>query len=111
MQLLSSAIQELSERAARNKSGSAGFFCLSAAPLTPGEQVPEIPDLLRRINALLTAGDDVLLFRQRALYNMTRLVNRYTQAPMRFVAGLSLIIQALEDIYGNLEGRLLEVST
>ena len=39
---------------------------------------------------------------------MTALVNRYTQAPVRFVAGLSLIIRAFEDIYGNLEGRLLE---
>jgi hypothetical protein len=35
-------------------------------------------------------------------------VNRYTQAPVRFVAGLSLMIRAFEDIYGNLEGRLLE---
>jgi hypothetical protein len=39
---------------------------------------------------------------------MTALVHRYTQAPVRFVAGLSLIIRAFEDIYGNLEGRLLE---
>ncbi len=39
---------------------------------------------------------------------MKALVNRYTQAPVRFVVGLSLIIQAFEDIYGNLEGRLLE---
>ena len=27
---------------------------------------------------------------------------------MRFVAGISLLIRAFEDIYGNLEGRLLE---
>jgi hypothetical protein len=27
---------------------------------------------------------------------------------MRFVVGLSLLIRAFEDIYGNLEGRLLE---
>ena len=27
---------------------------------------------------------------------------------MRFVAGLSLLIRAFEDVYGNLEGRLLE---
>jgi len=39
---------------------------------------------------------------------MTTLVHRYTQAHVRFVAGLSLIIRAFEDVYGNLEGRLLE---
>ncbi|MFZ0883382.1 MAG: hypothetical protein WAN14_08290 [Candidatus Acidiferrales bacterium] len=27
---------------------------------------------------------------------------------MHFVAGLSLIIRTLQDVYGNLEGRLLE---
>ncbi|HWZ50576.1 MAG TPA: hypothetical protein VNW54_03850, partial [Granulicella sp.] len=29
-------------------------------------------------------------------------------APVRFVAGLSLVIRTFEDVYGNLEGRLLE---
>jgi len=86
----------------------AGFFCLTVAPFTPDEPAPEIPDLLRRIDALLAAGGDVLLFRKRELYHMTGLVNRHTQAPVRFVAGLSLVIRAFEDIYGDLEGRLLE---
>ena len=39
---------------------------------------------------------------------MTALVNRQTKAPVRFVVGLSLTIQASEDAYGNLEGRRLE---
>ena len=39
---------------------------------------------------------------------MTALVNRHTQAPVRFVGGLSMVIRAFEDIYGNLEGKLLE---
>ena len=64
--------------------------------------------MIRRIAGLLASGGDVLLFRQRELYNMTALVNRYTKAPVRFVVGLSLIIRAFEDLYGNLEGRLLE---
>jgi hypothetical protein len=64
--------------------------------------------LLRRINALLAAGGDVILFRQSELYNMKTLVSRYTQAPVRFAVGVSLMIQAFEGIYGNLEGRLLE---
>ena len=36
---------------------------------------------------------------------MTALVNRHTQAPVRFVGGLSLLIRAFEDVYGNLEGQ------
>ncbi len=108
MRLLASAVQELQKELGETKMAPAGFFCLTAAPLTPDELVPEIPDLLRRIDALLAAGGDVMLFRQGELYHMTSLVNRYTQAPVRFVAGLSLIIRAFEGIYGNLEGRLLE---
>ena len=108
MRLLGSAIQELQKELGETKAAPAGFFCLTAAPLKPDEPVPEVPDLLRRIDALLSAGGDVLLFRQGQLYHMTTLVNRYTQSPVRFVAGLSLIIEAFEDVYGNLEGRLLE---
>jgi hypothetical protein len=108
MRLLASGIEELRKELGETKAAPAGFFCLTAAPLTPDQPVPEIPDLLRRIDALLAAGGDVLLFRQGELYHMTTLVHRYTQAPVRFVAGLSLTIRAFEDIYGNLEGRLLE---
>jgi hypothetical protein len=108
LRLLASAIQELQGDLGETKSAPAGFFCLNVAPFTPDEAAPEIPDLLRRIDALLAAGGDVLLFRQPELYHMTALVNRHTQAPVRFVAGLSLVIRAFEEVYGNLEGRLLE---
>jgi hypothetical protein len=106
--LLASAIQELRKELGETNSVTAGFFCLTVAPFTPNEPAPEIPDLLRRIDALLASGGDVLLFRQVELYHMTALVNRHTKAPVRFVAGLSLMIRASEDVYGNLEGRRLE---
>ncbi len=108
LRLLTSAMQELQGDLGETKATPVSFFCLSLAPFTPEEPAPEIPDLLRRIDALLAAGGDVLLFRKPELYSMTALVNRHTQAPVRFVAGLSLVIRAFEDIYGNLEGRLLE---
>ncbi len=106
--LLTSAIQELRNELGEAHSVPAGFFCLTAAPSAPNEPPPDIPGLLRRINALLASGGDVLLFRQRELYHMTALVNRYTTAPVRFVVGLSLIIRAFEDPYANLEGNRLE---
>jgi hypothetical protein len=108
MRLLASAVQELQKELGETEAVPAGFFCLTAAPVTRDEPVPEAPGLLRRIDALLAAGGDVLLFRQSELYQMKTLVSRYTQAPVRFVVGLSLMIQAFQDIYGNLEGRLLE---
>jgi hypothetical protein len=108
LRLLTSAIQELQGDLAEAKAAPAGFFCLTVSSFTPDEPAPEIPDLLRRIDALLAAGGDVLLFRKPELYHMTALVNRHTQAPVRFAGGLSLIIRAFEDIYGNLDGKLLE---
>jgi hypothetical protein len=108
MRLLASAVQELQKELGGTEVAPAVFFCLTAAPLTRDEPVPEVPDLLRRIDALLAAGGDVLLFRQSELYQMKTLVSRYSQSPVRFVVGLSLMIHAFEGIYGNLEGRLLE---
>jgi len=107
-QMLAAGIQELGKELGETISAPMGIFCLSAAPLKSEEPAPEIPDLLSRIDALLARGADVLLFRERELYTMTALVNRYTQAPLRFVAGLSLVIRAFEDPYGHLEGRFLE---
>lgn len=107
-QMLAAAVQELRKELSETSSALTGIFCLTAAPLGPEESAPEIPDLLRRIDALRAHGGNVLLFRQRELYAMTTLVNRYTKAPVRIVAGLSLLIRAFGDPYFNLEGRRLE---
>ena len=107
-QMLAAALQELRKELGETSSAPIGIFCLTAAPLSPEESAPEIPDLLRRIDALLAHGGNVLLFRERELYAMTALVNRYTTAPVRFVAGLSLVIRAFSDTYFNLGGRRLE---
>lgn len=104
-QVLAAGIQELRKELGEAATAPIGIFCLTAASLAPGAPTPEIPDLLRRIDALLASGGDVLLFRERELYAMTSLVNRYTRAPVRFVVGLSLMMRALGDPYGNLEGR------
>ncbi|HEX8879352.1 MAG TPA: hypothetical protein VF749_04945 [Candidatus Acidoferrum sp.] len=107
-QMLAAALQELRKELEEASAAPIGIFCLTAAPLGPEESAPEIPDLLRRIDALLAHGGNVLLFRERELYGMTDLVNRYTKAPVRFVAGLSLLIRAFADPYFNLKGRRLE---
>jgi hypothetical protein len=107
-QMLAAGVQELRKELGEDGSAPIGIFSLSAASLKPEEPGPEISDLLGRIDALLARGAEVLLFRERELYAMTAFVNRYTKAPLRFVAGLSLLIRTFEDAYGNLEGRRLE---
>jgi hypothetical protein len=107
-QLLDAGVQELRQELGEPSSVPIGIFSLSAAPLRPEAPAPEIPDLLGRIDALVARGGNVLLFRERELYAMTALVNRYTKAPVRFVVGLSLLIRAFDDPYFHLEGRRLE---
>jgi hypothetical protein len=107
-QMLAAGVQELRQELAETNSEPIGIFSLSAASLSPQAPAPEIPDLLRRVGALLAQGGNVLLFRKRELYTMTAFVNRYTNAPVCFVAGLSLLIRALNDPYFKLKGRRLE---
>jgi len=107
-QILAAGLQELGKELGETTSWPIGIFCLSAAALRPEESAPEISDLLHRIDALCAQGGNVLLFRERELYAMTCLVNRYTKAPVRFVVGLSLLIRAIHDPYFKLEGRRLE---
>jgi hypothetical protein len=107
-QLLAAGVKELRRELGESSPAPIGIFSLSAAPLSPEAPAPEISNLLRRIDALLAQGGNALLFRERELYAMTALVNRYTRAPVRIVAGLSLLIRALNDPYYQLGGRRLE---
>lgn len=107
-QMLAAGTHELRRELGEAASAPIGCFCLSVAAINAQDSGPEITDLLSRIHALLAQGGNVLLFRERELYSMTALVNRHTKAPLRFIVGLSLLIQAFHDPYFNLEGRLLE---
>ena len=106
--MLASAIQQLRDEFDERKPLPIGLFCLSASPLNDDDPPPAVSDLLRRIGTLRTHGGNVLLFRERELYTMTDLVNRYTQEHVRFVVGLSLFIRVFEDRYTKLPGRSLE---
>jgi len=107
-QMLATGVQRLRKELGEAALAPLGCFCLTAAPLTAKDSAPEMADLLRRIEALRAGSGHVLLFRQRELYNMTALVNRYTTAPVRFIVGLSLLIRVFDDTYFNLQGTLLE---
>jgi hypothetical protein len=105
--LLASAIQQLQGELGETKPAPAGFFCLTLIPPNATDALPEIPDVLQRIDALCAHRSDVLLVRERELYTMTDFVNRFTKEPVRFVVGLSLMIRAFEDRYSKLDGHFL----
>ncbi len=66
-------------------------------------------EILRRVEALRASGHGVLVFRRRELYHMSELVNRFTAAPIRFVTGLSTLIEIFQDRQNEaLAGALLE---
>ena len=80
--LLASGVQQLQNELGETHESPAGFFCLTASSFMPNEPPPQIPDLIRRIDALLATGSDVLLFRQAELYQMTA-----TRKPLHQGAG------------------------
>jgi hypothetical protein len=115
-QMLTSGVEQLrGELNSGEKNPSlSGFFCLSAMPLRDTDPPPEIAVLLERIDALQMRNSDnsrcsgVLLFRERELYSMTALVNRYTRERVRYIIGLSLLVRIWGDRYANLAGSFLE---
>jgi hypothetical protein len=107
-QLMASGIQQLRGELAQKDPAPVGYFSFSAMPLRDSDPPPGISDLLERIDALHMNCGDVLLFRERELYGMTALVNRYTKEPIRFVLGLSLLVRIWDYRYNNLPGSFLE---
>jgi hypothetical protein len=107
-QVLAAGVEELHRELDEKDSEPSGFFCLSSTPLRETDPPLGIAELLERVEALHTHGGNVLLFRERELYNMTALVNRYTKERVRFVVGLSLLIRTWETRYTNLAGNFLE---
>jgi hypothetical protein len=85
---------------------------LYALPVRPdGEDTAALApaEILRRVDALRATGHGVLVFRRRELYRMSELVTRFTTAPIRFVTGLSTLIEVFRDRDNEaLAGALLE---
>jgi hypothetical protein len=106
--MLASGMRQLQGELGEGKTAPKGFFCLTLAPSNAKEPLPEVPDLLHRIDALRARGGDVLLFREQELYTIIDYVNRYTEELVRVVVGLSVVIRAFEDRYIKLEGGFLE---
>ena len=98
-----------SEGAGRNKVGARWFFLPHRCSAHAGRTSPgDFPICFAASMRFSLLAATCCFFVNPSFTIMTALVNRYTQAPVRFAGGLSMMIRAFEDIYGNLEGRLLE---
>ncbi len=107
-EMVASGVKQLREELQEKDPAPIGFFCLSATPLIETDPPPRIAELLERIDALHARGGDILLFRERELYCMIDLVNRYTKEYVRFVVGLPLLVRVWEYRYTKLAGSFLE---
>ena len=103
-----SAIHELEARSRNAASKPLVFFAMSISSSRVPSPVHSSFDLSSQLEALVNLGSGVLVFGYSELYRMTSFVNRYTQAPVAFVVGVSSVIQLFSAQHSNLEGRLLE---
>jgi hypothetical protein len=107
-EMLSAALRELKTESGNAASNPLGLFAIPISPDNVFRPVQPSFDLSSRIEALVGLGSGVLLFGSSELYRMTSFINRYTQAPVRFVVGVSAVIHLFSLMHGSLEGRLLE---
>lgn len=107
-EMLSAAVRELKTESGNEATNPLGLFAIPISPDNVFSPVQPSFDLSSRIEALVGLGSGVLLFGYSELYRMTSFINRYTQAPVRFVVGVSSVIHLFSLRHSSLEGRLLE---
>jgi hypothetical protein len=84
-----------------------GLYCISSKPSSESEERASVNEILEHLAELREFGHGVLLVRDRELYRMSAFAKRFTTLPIRFVAGISLLVRVLSDNYeANLGSRL-----
>ncbi len=107
--MLTAALAQLRTELAADARPPATLYVLPIRPAGEDATAVAAPEILRRVDALRATGHGVLVFRHRELYRMIELVSRFTEAPIRFVIGVSMLADVFHD-RGNetLDGALLE---
>ena len=106
--MLSAAMRELKAQIGNAATNPLGFFTITISPGGVPPPANSSFGFSSRLEALVSLGSGVLVFGYSELYRMTSFVNRYTQAPVGFVVGVSSVIHLFSVQHSNLEGRLLE---
>jgi hypothetical protein len=88
--------------------GPVGFFTIPQENEHTGRPA-DTDYLLSRVDGLEGLGRGVLLTRRRELHHVSALVNRFTDAPVRFAIGLPTLIRVFHDAHARqLAGSILE---
>ena len=107
--MLNAALGQLRTELDAEARPPASLYALSVQPGADDATALAPAEILRRVDALLATGHGVLVCRRRELYRMSEFVNRFTTAPIRFVTGISTLIEVFRDRQNEaLAGALLE---
>jgi hypothetical protein len=107
--MLATALERLQTELDADARSPASFYALPVRPAADDSTALAADEILRRVDELRTTGHGVLVFRRRELYRMCELVNRFTDAPIRFVTGISTLVDIFRDQTNEaLAGALLE---
>ena len=86
-----------------------GMFVLTPDALSERRELPDVPSILQRVDALHQMGEAVLVSRCAALYELIAFAHRFTNAAVRIAVGLPTLIRVFEDARSrHHEGRILE---
>jgi len=81
-----------------------GLYCISSAD----HSKDVVDDVLCHVEQLRGFGYGSILIRDRELFRMSAFVKRFTDLPVRFVTGISLLVRVFTDSYENTAGGRLE---
>jgi hypothetical protein len=82
---------------------------LSVVPAQQGREAIDEEKALRRLRLALSLGRPMLLTRYPEAYHLTHYLRRYTREPLRFVFGVSTLVQIFHAAhYADLIGGVLE---
>jgi len=107
--MLNAALRQLRTELDAEARPTASLYVLSVQPGVEDLAALAPAEILRRVDELRATGHGVLVFGKRELYHVTEFVNRFTAAPIRFVTGLSTLIEVFHGRENTaLAGSLLE---
>ena len=106
-EMMSKGIEALSQEKENKGNQVLGLYCLSSTPSTGSPQKHTVEQVLKHLQEFRAFGYGALLIRDRELFEMSAYVQRFTTLPIRFVAGISLLVRVINDKYeSNLGSRL-----
>ncbi|HEY4979134.1 MAG TPA: hypothetical protein VII25_08230 [Candidatus Acidoferrum sp.] len=107
-EMIEDSLAQLPKEELEQSKGSIGLFSLTCAPQAKDQPGLSAREIVEHVEALRKLGSGALVFRERELYKMSTVVNRFTKGRIHFAVGLSILVRALQDGYQDLAGSLLE---